>query len=201
MKGIISIIVLLIAVVQAFASDFTVSIQPNYEFQMLSSSVLQDYYDRDVVVSFGGTAIVRYNKLNMGLFVQYLRYDFDVVDKLEMSGREEIAGSRLTIGLQKDIRLKKNMLYGRLGLTKYYDDLAFAVSDDNRIGFHAGVGFNFRMSHYVSAFVETSYDNERLTVPDYRNSTYTRHQVYLSGKTFETGGISLQAGVSIPIIR
>ena len=81
MKSIIVVAVLLLVSVPVFASDITISIQPNYEFQMLSSSLLKNYYDRNVVLNFGATAIVRYNKLNMGVFVQYLRYDFDVVDE------------------------------------------------------------------------------------------------------------------------
>ena len=201
MKSIISILVLLISVIPVFASDITLSVKPVFEFQVPTSSVLRDYYDRDVVLNFGATAIVRHSKLNMGLFVQYLRYDFDVVDEFEMSGREDIVGSRLTIGLQKDVRLKKNMLYGRLGLTKYYDNLAFAISDDKRIGFHAGLGFVYKLSNDFQAFIETSYDYERLSVPMYMTYTYTRHQAYLAGKTFDTGGLFIQSGLSFSIIR
>jgi hypothetical protein len=201
MKNILSIAILMLVAVPAFSSDITINIQPNYEFQIVSSSVLRDYYDRDVVLNFGATALVQHNKLNMGLFAQYVRYDFDVVDEMAMSGREEISGSRLTVGLQKGIRLKKNMLYGRLGLTKYYDDLAFALYDDHRIGVHAGLGFMFRLSDDFQAFVETSYEYEELSVPMYMTYTYTRHQMYLAGHTFDTGGLFFQVGLSLSIIR
>ena len=201
MRGIIFIIILIFTVVPTFASDITVSIQPNYEFQMLSSSVLKNYYDRNVVLNFGATAIVRYNKLNVGVFVQYMRRDFTVRDQFAMYGREEINGSRLSFGVQKDIPMKKNIFYGRLGMTKYYDHLAFAISDDNRIGYHAGLGFVYKLSADFQAFIETSYDYEKLSVPMYMTYTYTRHQAYLAGKTFDTGGVCIQSGLSVSIIR
>ena len=201
MKSIISILVLLISVIPVFASDITLSIKPVFEFQVPTSSVLRDYYDRDVVLNFGATAIVRYNKLNVGLFVQYVRHDFTVRDEFAMYGRAEINGSRLTFGLQKDVPVKKTVFYGRLGMTKYYDHLAFSISDDDRMGYHAGLGFVYTLSNDFQAFIETAYDYERLSLPYYVNCAYTRHQAYLAGKTFDTGGLFIQSGLSVFIIR
>lgn len=182
-----------------FATDYNMSIQPHVGSHYLTSSILRDYYDRNIVFSYGATVVLMNEEIKTGVFLKYLRYSFKVSDELLLSGEKDIDGSWLMIGIQKDIPISKYILFGRIGLTIHNDDLAFADSDDKRVGTYYSLGVKYRISNYFKFFCETAYVYESLSVPMYVHIRYSRHQAYLAGKSFQTGGLLIQTGISFSL--
>ena len=195
----IYIVIFLMMTTSVIASDFSLSIRPSIGLQIPSSHILKDYYDRNAIVSYGATGLFINKKLNLGGFLSYTQYHFKVDDPSAFSGTEDIRGSLLSVGVQKSIVFKTVTTWGRIGLSKHFDDLEGFNEDDNRIGFYIGLGLDYNLTDSFGFFIEVMHEFERLSVPEYVNCTYSRHQTFLSGRTFSTGGLFVQSGLIITI--
>ncbi len=195
----ISIMIFLMMTTSVIASDISLSIRPNIGIQIPSSNILKDYYDRNAIVNYGATGLFINRKLNWGVFLSYTQYHFEADDPSVLSGTEDIRGSLLSFGVQKSIVLKPVTVWGRIGMSKHFDDLEVSNEDDNRIGLCFGLGLDYNLTRRCGVFSEVMYGFERLSVPEYVNCDYSRHQAFLSGKTFNTGGLFIKSGFMITL--
>lgn len=84
-----------------------------------------------------------------------------------------------------------------MGLSRHFDDLMiFNNNKDNRLGFSMSFGINYRINNKINYFVDSEFEFEELHVASYISEHVSRHQKYLSGHKFNTGGLSINTGLS-----
>jgi hypothetical protein len=126
------------------------------------------------------------------LFIKFMRERFDIYDVTGRKYAIKISNSILTAGLQKNMKPYRI----RMGLSRHFDDLAVFAENDNRLGFSLDFGVNLKITDKIKYFVDGEYEFERLKITSYVDSYISRHRKYLSGKKFNTGGISVNTGFS-----
>lgn len=170
-------------------------IEPTLGIKYLTASPLRKYYDTDVHFDYGLTFTMFPHKSDTGLFLKYVKAKIHVYDENYYHPHIEFSNSIFIIGLQRNI---KTNCY-RVGISKHFDNLGDASDNDNRIGFFISLGRYYRINKNIIYFIDAEFEFEDLHVPNYCAYSYSRHQAYLAGKKFNTGGISLDMGLSFHI--
>ncbi|MEJ2628552.1 MAG: hypothetical protein P8078_08355, partial [bacterium] len=169
-------------------------IRPKISFLYPASSHLRAYFDRDMVFMYGGEI-----DLDPGIYFQLLRYEFLVDDPQESFS---VSSIWYTLGIEKNFILFGHNFYGRLGLTYHSDELLEFNSESPRIGIQTVFGYNFQLSPKLQLSLEMGYEFESVKESDYLiESPYDRHQYYLSGRRFQTGGIFISTGLGFRIYK
>lgn len=157
-----------------------------------TSTLLNNYYSREIIFLYGAEFTYYFNKY--GLYFNFINYSFDVQEDYFV---EKIKTTWFTIGLEKIFLANKySNLYGRLGGTLHVDDLAISESNLSRIGIQPGFGGNIYINNTLIFFIEFNYEYELLKIPIYVTTNYSRHNEFLSGKSFQTGGAIFKIGLS-----
>lgn len=157
-----------------------------------TDAILQRYFDRSNICTYGVNCSVVNIRNNLGAFLKFQRFSFNVTDTL---GDEHLRGNWFTFGLEKVIPISFVSLYGRLGVTLHYDSYDLFLSNI-RLGFQPCLGIRLNVTRRIKPFFEIDYEYTKLSVPAYVNMIPTRHQEYLAGKDFQAGGILINAGIS-----
>lgn len=160
-----------------------------------TDTILQRYFNRSNVCTYGVNCSVVNIRNNLGAFFKFQRFSFDVSDTL---GDEHVRGNWFTFGLEKVIPISLVFLYGRLGVTLHYDSYDLFLNNI-RLGFQPGLGIGLSVTRRIKPFFEIDYEYTRLSIPTYVNMIPTRHQEYLAGKDFQAGGILVNAGISFTL--
>ncbi len=172
------------------------SVRPLLGMLWPTDKTLGDYYDRSSVFMYGIDLDAVTDWYGLGMYLKFQRYSFEVVDRFgERSRIEHVNGSWYTLGIEKFVSMSRFSLYGRLGTTFHSDNLALVGSDDARFGCQPGLGIEWKVTNRTRLSLEVDYEYETLSVPNYVTFDYSRHQAYLAGENFQTGGALIQAGV------
>jgi hypothetical protein len=175
------------------ASAAEIYIRPKLSVLYPVSSQVRKYYDRNMVFMYSGEI-----DLDPGIYFQLLRYKFQVDDP---QGSFSVSSMWYTLGLEKNFTLFNNNFYGRLGLTYHSDELLEFNSESPRIGIQTVFGYNFPLSPKLQLFLEIGYEFESVKENKYITELYDRHQYYLSGRRFQTGGVFISTGLGFCIYK
>ncbi len=184
---------LLFSSLKAQQSHAEIYLRPKISFLYPASSHLRAYFDRDMEFMYGGEI-----DLDPGIYFQLLRYEFRVDDP---QGSFSVSSIWYTLGIEKNFRLFNHDFYGRLGLTYHSDELLEFNSESPRIGVQTVFGYNFQLSPKLQLSLEIGYEFESVKVSKYITELYDRHQYYLSGRRFQTGGIFITTGFGFRIYK
>ena len=196
--GVLLILFLFPSMVKSASIEY--NIRPLVGMLHPTDKILRDYYDRSNVFIYGIDFDIVTDWYTLGMYLKFQGYSFKIVEKFgERSYVEHIDGIWYTFGIEKFISISPFSLYGRLGTTFHSDNLAFPDSDDVRFGFQSGLGIESNITKRVKLFLEIDYEYETLSVPYYMTYYYSRHQAYLAGENFQTGGVLIQTGVSFSL--
>ncbi len=157
-----------------------------------TSAILKSYFDKSSVFTYGIDVSMAAVSNNIGAYIRFQRFSFNVADPY---GDEYVRGHWFTLGLEKAFPLEFVYPYGRLGITLHYDTYDLFVKN-LRFGLHSCLGLRFTVTERTKPFAEVGYEYARLSIPDYVELDYTRHQAYLAGEDFQSGGIMMNAGIS-----
>ena len=190
-KSIIVTCILLPAVL--FAAKLDVGV--NAGMHRVSSDLVADFYGQHQLPMYGFSVVFRPVHGFWGIYGRYAGYRVTVEDEFarhpyHFSKNIVVAGLQVNVITVGDIKV-----FVRLGAAKHKDDLdSFGGKD--RLGVNAGLLLQQSIGKKLSLNTELMYDSENVTVANYVNCCYSRHQAYLAGKSFDTGGLSILAGIS-----
>ena len=173
------------------ASDAEIYIRPKFSFLYPTSSRLRAFYDRNMIFMYGCEI-----DLKSGIYFQLMKYKFQIDDPHELISVSTIW---LTLGIEKNFKLFNHVFYGRLGLTYHSDDLLRFHSDYHRIGMQTVFGHKMQLSQNLQIFLEIGYEFENIKESEYITELYDRHQYFLSGRSFQTGGVFITTGFGFQI--
>jgi len=200
-KNIIYLLLIIVLIhSKAMSSVKEVSVSPQLCILIPTSKALKSYYNKNCIFFYGGEVILLLDRLEIGSYLKIQRYSFKVHDQLLQSDYEKISATWCTLGIVKSISVQRFYFLAKLGLTYHLDKLSFSESEDkSRIGFQPGLVIKSNISKKIKFFIEISYEYESMSVPMYMTYQYSRHQRYLAGKKFQTGGILIQSGISFSV--
>lgn len=169
-------------------------IRPKLSVLYPVSSNLRAYYNRDMIIMYGGEL-----DLDPGIYIQVLKYKFQVNDPYESIS---ISSIWFTIGVEKNFKLFDRAFYGRLGLTYHSDELLLTGSKPFRIGIQTVLGYNVQLLQNMQLFFEIGYEFETIKQGKYlTESLYDRHQYYFYDRRFQTGGVFITMGWGFRIFK
>jgi hypothetical protein len=181
------------------ASSFSMILKPLFGLYQPTSTPLKDYYTKNFIFTYGGEVEVLLPFYNLGMFFKIQSYTLDIYESVY---ERDITESAIwyTGGIMKEIDFEGVSLFSKVGISYHSDELALIKTENSRWGFQIGAGMKRKISETVRFFLEANFDYEKLTIPDYRTFAYSRHNAFLSGQNFNTGGILFLLGVEFKVL-
>lgn len=189
------ILFVLICYHPVFAQSVHVYLKPVLGISLPVSEKLKNYYNKDNFFTYGGILSLSTGYHDLGLYFGLNRYSIEIVDEYKSDIDE--TGTIYKIGVFKRFCPKFFIFDTKLGLTLRDDELARPGKDDVRLGFEIGFSAEKKISSRLGSYIEACYNFDKVEIPEYVTVQYSRHQKYLSGQNIQSGGILLQAGISI----
>jgi hypothetical protein len=184
--------ILLLLIINISAVVFGQKIEPTIGIKYPTDSPMRDYYDRNFIITYGMSCVFLRENSHFGFYFKYSREKFDIYDVKDNKYQIKISNSIFAVGLQKNI----NIIRFRMGLTKHFDNLMIFDMNDNRIGYSISLGYCYNLNNNFKFYIDSEYEYEELKVPIYYDYYDSRHRKYLSGKRFNTGGLTLSTSLS-----
>lgn len=181
------------------AQAIEVKIKPLAGIFSPTASKLSGYYDKELILYCGAEAKLITPVFGLGGFVSISTYSVNIDDPDELGDPHEKKSIIITAGVLKEVDLVLFDLYAKAGITLHSDELSLD-NEDTRTGFLIGVEISKQIYPSVHLNLGLDYDNNNLTVPEYVNVTYSRHQSFLSNADINSGGIFIYAGIEINIL-
>ena len=180
-------------------------ISPQLNFHRPSSEILREYYNRNHLLFYGCETILFFDlfsldRLGFGSFFKVQRNSFKVFEPRIDPIQQEIDITWLTFGIINNTNIQNINVLTKIGLTYHWDNLELSY-DETRLGIQSSLAMNMDITTKIKYFIEIGYEYETLSIPFYLNSIPSRHQYYLAGKEFQTGGFLLQTGVSFSVYK
>lgn len=192
----ISIFILLIILNQSlFAQSNQIFFRPSVSIFNPGSKVLSNFYNKNVILSYGGNLAIITSFHKLGLYLGVNRFSVKIQDAHQPDLTESAALYK--IGIIKRYSIGKISLDTKIGLTKRNDDLDAPGSNNSNFGFELGLVLEKHIYGRFASFIEADYNYTHIKIPEYVTYKYSRRQYYLSGKSINTGGYSFNMGVSI----
>lgn len=196
-KIIVFIFVLLCLNLNLNAKSLHIYIKPSAGIFHPDSRILRSYYDLNFIFSYGVEADVLTNFYNIGGYVSFNRFSVKIKDKQQPDLKETSAW--YNFGLIKRWTVNSIFIDFKSGLTIHNDQLSDPFSNETHYGYQMGIAVGKIIFKKAGVFLETTYNHESRKVPYYVTYTYSRRQVYLSDKRFNTGGFIIQSGISLSL--
>lgn len=200
-KSIFTGLFILISIISGSnAQTIELFIKPHAGVFVPASNPLQSYYDKSSIFNYGGEIYFLTGYSGFGAYLDYKKYSVDITDEDQTgSSSWQESSTIISLGLVKNIPVLLFNINLRLGVSAHSDDLALE-EDKMRIGYSAGIELQREFSDRLGLSLELEYDHNNLSVSDYTTFAYSRHNRYLSGREFSTGGLFFSAGFYIKIL-
>ena len=164
-----------------------------------SSENVKGYYDTESIFSYGVELSAVTGFYGFGAYLSYTGYTVDISDVNEIGGGDwQEKSTIMSFGLLKSIDAVFFTINAKAGVSVHSDDLALG-DNDSRYGFRIGADFTKELYSRIGVVVGVEYDYNKLTVPQYNTFVYSRHNAYFSGQTVSTGGVFINAGISLRV--
>ncbi len=135
------------------------------------------------------------NFYNLGGYLKINRFSFKIEDESQPGLKE--SSTWYGLGIIKRLYIRSFFFDFKFGLTNHHDKLTTPFSEQLRLGYELGLTFSKNILDQNSIFFAANYNYENVKIPYYVTSNYSRHQRYLAGKSFNTGGYLFYIGISI----
>lgn len=192
-------VILGICVKSIYSQPIAVYLSPKLSINYPHAKVLREYYNTNFVLLYGGEIAAMYLPYKTGIYFQYYKYSFDIQDRILTQNFLKEKGEWFSFGVIKKQNYQFLSVYEKIGIQFLEDKLALG-NNNRRKGIQFGIGMQKKLigPFFVTFNILCTYN--KLSVPEYQTFAYSRHQSFLSGKNFNTGGLQIQFGVQFQLI-
>lgn len=180
------------------AQSWSLAIAPGIGLNAPESNILKRYYQKNFLPGYGGEIILITDYHGLGLYIGVNRVKHRITDELQTDYDERM--TTVCCGFLK--RTGDDLLSAdiKAGMSIQTGDLFMPGKDTAVFGYEFGLTLNVPVSGPLTVSGGMAYSRTRVTIPAYMTTVYSRHQYYLSGRQFTTGGFSLMMGFSYRIL-